>query len=94
MASLTIAESIIDREGRGRFKGYSTCSMPTGIVNPRTLTLLSDPHCPVKNLRSKPWDEFATPDAPKLDLPSPSAICRVRGLPDLAGPAADGPFGA
>jgi arsenate reductase len=63
-----IAESIMNREGRGRFKAYSAGSMPTGVVNPHAIDLLRGLHYPVANLRSKAWDEFAAPGSPKLDF--------------------------
>jgi arsenate reductase (thioredoxin) len=63
-----IAEAIMNREGRGRFRAYSAGSHPKGEVNPRTLDLLRSLHYPVDGFRSKSWDEFEAPDAPKLDF--------------------------
>jgi protein-tyrosine-phosphatase len=63
-----IAEAIVGREGRGEFKGYSAGSMPKGEVNPRTVSLLAKLGYPVEGLRSKSWDEFAAPGAPRLDF--------------------------
>ena len=63
-----IAEAIVNREGRGRFRGYSAGSHPNGEVNPNTLRLLEGLHYDTGGFRSKSWDEFAGPDAPKLDF--------------------------
>jgi arsenate reductase len=63
-----IAEAIVNREGRGRFRAYSAGSHPKGEVNPHTLDLLRGLHYPVEAFRSKPWDEFEGPDAPKFDF--------------------------
>jgi len=63
-----LAEAILNREGMGRFKAYSAGSMPTGKVNPYALALLRNNNHPVDDLRSKNWDEFAGPDAPKMDF--------------------------
>jgi protein-tyrosine-phosphatase len=63
-----IAEAIMNRDGRGRFRAYSAGSNPKGEVNPHTVDLLRSLHHPVEDLRSKPWDEFARPGAPKLDF--------------------------
>ena len=63
-----IAEAIVNREGRGRFRGWSAGSMPAGTVNPHALKLLRGMHYPVAGLRSKSWEEFERPDAPKLDF--------------------------
>jgi arsenate reductase len=63
-----IAESILNATGRGRFKAYSAGSHPAGQVNPFAIELLQKNHLPVEGLRSKSWDEFAAPDAPKLDF--------------------------
>jgi arsenate reductase len=63
-----IAEAIMNREGRGRFRAYSAGSHPRGEVNPRTIDLLQGLHYPIESFRSKSWDEFAGSDAPKLDF--------------------------
>ncbi|NMM37040.1 MAG: arsenate reductase ArsC [Glaciimonas sp.] len=63
-----IAESILNQLGAGRFRAYSAGSHPRGEVHPLTLDLLQRHHYDVSTLRSKSWDEFAEPDAPKLDF--------------------------
>ncbi len=63
-----LAECILNREGMGRFRGYSAGSMPTGKVNPLALNLLGKLNYDVSSLRSKSWEEFAGADAPKLDF--------------------------
>jgi len=63
-----IAESALRQEGRGRFDAYSAGSHPKGSVNPFALAFLQANRLPVDGLRSKSWDEFATPDAPPLDF--------------------------
>lgn len=63
-----MAESILNREGGSQFKGYSAGSMPTGEVNPVALNLLGKLNYDVSGLRSKSWEEFADPGAPKLDF--------------------------
>ena len=42
--------------------------MPAGQVNPLTLKLLDELKLPTAGLRSKSWDEFAAPGAPKMDF--------------------------
>jgi protein-tyrosine-phosphatase len=63
-----MAEAIMNREGRGRFRAFSAGSNPKGEVNPHTLALLRSLHYPVEGFRSKPWDEFEGRRAPKLDF--------------------------
>jgi arsenate reductase len=63
-----IAEAILNRERRGRFRAFSAGSHPKGEVNPHTIDLLRSLHYRVADFRSKPWDEFEGPDAPKLDF--------------------------
>ncbi len=63
-----MAEAILNREGRGRFRAFSAGSHPNGEVNPHALDLLRSLHYPVEDFRSKPWDEFEEPGAPKLDF--------------------------
>ena len=54
--------------GGGRFRAFSAGSHPKNEVNPFALGLLREIHIPTDDLRSKSWDEFATPDAPQLDF--------------------------
>jgi arsenate reductase len=63
-----IAEAILNRVGAGRFKAYSAGSHPQGAVNPHALALLRRLDYDVTRFRSKPWDDFAGVDAPKLDF--------------------------
>ena len=63
-----MAECILNRLGAGKFKAFSAGSHPTGKVNSLALNLLRKTNYDVSKLRSKSWDEFATPDAPKLDF--------------------------
>ena len=63
-----LAESVLNRLGRGRFHAYSAGSYPRGAVNPYALDLLRRQSYPVDALRSKSWDEFAAPGAPDLDF--------------------------
>jgi arsenate reductase len=63
-----IAEIVLNRLGRGRFKAFSAGSQPAGKVNPNALRVLELAHYDVSGLRSKSWEEFAAPGAPKLDF--------------------------
>jgi protein-tyrosine-phosphatase len=63
-----IAEAIMNREDRGRFRAYSAGSHPKGEVNPNTIRLLEGLHYRTDELRSKSWEEFERPGAPKLDF--------------------------
>jgi arsenate reductase len=63
-----LAEAIANRAGRGRFRAWSAGSMPKGEVHQQALNLLRSLHYPTEGLRSKSWEEFSGPDAPKLDF--------------------------
>ena len=63
-----MAECAIGRWGKSKFKGYSAGSHPTGEINPMTLRVLRDLHYDLAGLRSKSWDEFARPGAPRMDF--------------------------
>ncbi len=63
-----MAEVLLDHWGRGRFTGYSAGSFPRGSVHPLALDLLEKSRLPTSGLRSKSWDEFAKPGAPKMDF--------------------------
>ncbi len=67
-ARSVMAEAILAREGRGRFRAFSAGSHPAGRVHPYTIDLLTRLNHPVADLRSKSWDEFAQPGAPALDF--------------------------
>ncbi|MBU6514258.1 MAG: arsenate reductase ArsC [Betaproteobacteria bacterium] len=63
-----LAESILNHVGKGRFRAYSAGSHPAGRVNPLALEWLNQQMFPVDELRSKSWDEFAAPGAPRMDF--------------------------
>ena len=63
-----MAEAIINRVGMGRFKGYSAGSHPKGEVHPHALDLLKNLNHDTSFARSKDWNEFAEPDAPRMDF--------------------------
>jgi arsenate reductase (thioredoxin) len=63
-----LAEGILRKEGAGRFNVYSAGSQPKGTVNPYALKTLQEFDCPIDGLRSKSWDEYSGPDAPKIDF--------------------------
>jgi protein-tyrosine-phosphatase len=63
-----IAECVLNRYGKGRFKAFSAGSHPTGRVNPYAIDLLNNQNYPTSELRSKDWAEFAAAGAPNLDF--------------------------
>lgn len=63
-ARSVLAEVLMNEQGRGRFRGFSAGSMPTGRVNPFAIELLQSRGLSTAGLRSKSWDEFAQPGAP------------------------------
>jgi protein-tyrosine-phosphatase len=63
-----LAEAILDREGAGRFRGFSAGSHPKGVVHPYALDLLKRLNHDTAFARSKSWDEFAAPGAPRMDF--------------------------
>jgi arsenate reductase (thioredoxin) len=65
-----LAEATLNHLGRGRFQGFSAGSSPRQNQQPNPLALEALQHAGIatEGLRSKNWDEFATADAPKMDL--------------------------
>ncbi|HSC94411.1 MAG TPA: arsenate reductase ArsC [Burkholderiales bacterium] len=61
-----LAEAYLNARGRRRFAGYSAGSHPAGKVNPLALEILEKNRIDTSNLRSKSWDEFARPGAPRM----------------------------
>ena len=83
-----IAECVMNRLGKGKFVAHSAGSQPRGTVHPLALALLERLNYDIGGLRSKSWQEFAGPDAPKLDFVFTVCDDAARGgLPGLAGPA-------
>jgi arsenate reductase (thioredoxin) len=62
-----LAESLMNRRGRGKFRAFSAGSHPKGQVHPIALELLQKMKMSTAGLRSKSWEEFAVPGAPTLD---------------------------
>jgi arsenate reductase (thioredoxin) len=61
-------EAILNSKARPDFTAYSAGSYPKGAVHPAALSQLELSHLPTEGLRSKSWNEFSTPGAPKLDF--------------------------
>ncbi len=63
-----LGESMLRKDGAGRFHAYSAGSRPKGAVNPLALKVLDSYGYPIDGFRSKSWDEFAAPGAPIMDF--------------------------
>ena len=69
-ARSVMSEALVDILGQGRFRGFSAGSRPGGKVNPFAIAQIKafDHYYPTEDMRSKSWDEFSRPDAPKMDF--------------------------
>jgi arsenate reductase len=65
-----MSEALVTILGKGRFKGFSAGSKPSGKVNPFAIEQIKNfnPAYPTGEMRSKSWDEFALPEAPHMDF--------------------------
>jgi len=63
-----LAEQLVNHWGKGRLRGFSAGSHPKGEIHPIALALLEHMKLPTAGLRSKSWNEFAAPGAPRLDF--------------------------
>ena len=63
-----MAEAIMNLKGKPNFTAFSAGSHPSGAVRPEAIQQLESARLPTDGLRSKNWEEFAKPDAPKLDF--------------------------
>jgi arsenate reductase len=63
-----MAEAIMNYKGRPNFTAYSAGSHPSGTVRQEAIAELQNAYLATDGLRSKSWEEFAKPDAPKLDF--------------------------
>ncbi len=99
-----MGEALITHLGEGRWRAFSAGSQPTGRVNPFAISTLQHHGVPTPELRSKSWDAFALPDAPKMNLvvtvcdSAASEVCPIWpgvplkahwGLPDPAAAVGD-----
>ena len=67
-ARSVLGEALASTHPSGRFIGYSAGSTPGTQVNPFAAEIASELGYDNTKLRSKNWDEFALPDAPKMDF--------------------------
>lgn len=63
-----LGEAVLNHMSNGRFHAFSAGSHPKGAVHPMALDALRAAGIATDGVRSKPWDEFATPGSPKLDF--------------------------
>ena len=63
-----MAEALLNHKGKGEFTAYSAGSHPAGQPRPEALRQIESAGISAAGLRSKSWDEFAGPNAPKLDF--------------------------
>jgi protein-tyrosine-phosphatase len=63
-----LAESILTKDGAGRFRAFSAGSQPKAAINPFALKVLRAYDYPAEGFRSKSWEEFAQPGAPVMDF--------------------------
>lgn len=63
-----LAEALLNKAGKGKFRAYSAGSYPKGAVHPGALALIEGIGLPTEGLRSKSWDEFAKSGGPHMDF--------------------------
>ena len=63
-----MAEALLEKIGRGKFKAYSAGSDPARAPMPEVLDRLRVMGHNVSRLRAKSWKEFTGPDAPRMDF--------------------------
>jgi arsenate reductase len=63
-----MAEAILNHKGKGGFTAYSAGSHPAGQPRAEALQQIASAGMSIAGLRSKSWNEFATPNAPQMDF--------------------------
>ena len=63
-----LGEALFNLMGEGRVRAFSAGSRPKGAPHPGALRLLAAKGIDTAPFRSKSWDEFTGPDAPRIDL--------------------------
>lgn len=67
-ARSVLGEALASTHLSGKFIGYSAGSTPGTSINPFARELAVEMGYDEGKLHSKSWDEFALPDAPKMDF--------------------------
>ena len=67
-ARSVLGEALASTHPSGLFVGYSAGSTPGTSVNPFAKELAIEMGYDENKLRSKSWDEYGSPDAPKMDF--------------------------
>ena len=67
-ARSVLGEALASTHQSGLFVGYSAGSTPGTSVNPIAAELAKEMGYDQSKLRSKSWDEYGLPDAPKMDF--------------------------
>jgi arsenate reductase len=67
-ARSVLGEALASTHQSGLFVGYSAGSTPGTSVNPIAAELSKEMGYDQSKLRSKSWDEYGLPDAPKMDF--------------------------
>ena len=67
-ARSVLGEALASTHVSGKFVGYSAGSTPGTSVNPFARELALQMGYDESKLRSKSWDEFGLPEAPKMDF--------------------------
>ena len=67
-ARSVMAESVLNKDGGGRFRAFSAGNKPMGAIHPSAVAALKEFGYPTDDLRSKSWDEFGNADAPIMDF--------------------------
>jgi arsenate reductase len=63
-----LGEAILNHLGEGRITAFSAGSKPKGVPHPGALRLLARRGIDTAAFRSKSWNEFTSPDAPRIDI--------------------------
>lgn len=63
-----LAEAILNHRGKPNFRAFSAGSHPAGHIHPFAIRQLEATGLPTTGLRSKSWDEFAKPGAPRMNF--------------------------
>jgi len=63
-----LGEAMLANLGEGRLRAWSAGSRPKGVPHPGALRLLARRGIDIATFRSKSWNEFTVPGAPRIDI--------------------------
>src|SRR5215813_14297616 len=80
-----MAEAVVNRHGKGRFRAFSAAIEPSAAADKMAVEVLEQVGYSAVGLRPKHWSEFMRPSAPVFDFVFTLSDSASRRFPDWPG---------